>query len=215
MSGSTTLSQILENKIVAILRGVRPDAVPEVAAALHAGGIRCLEITLNSPDALAVILDLSVRLGDRLLVGAGTVLDAVEARAAIDAGARFIISPALDIPTIQVTKQSQAVSIPGAFTATEILTAYKNGADIIKVFPASVGVGYFRDLRGPLPHIPLMPTGGVNLENIADYQKAGAVAFGIGSALVDGKQPVTDEYLRRLTDMARKFSSAVPYMGKQ
>jgi 2-dehydro-3-deoxyphosphogluconate aldolase/(4S)-4-hydroxy-2-oxoglutarate aldolase len=121
----------------------------------------------------------------------------------------------LDIPTIQVTKQSQAVSIPGAFTATEILTAYKNGADIIKEFHASVGVGYFRDLRGPLPHIPLMPTGGVNLENIADYQKAGAVAFGIGSALVDGKQPVTDEYLRRLTDMARKFSSAVPYMGKQ
>jgi len=214
MSGSTTLQQILENKIVAILRGVRPDAVPEVAAALHAGGIRCLEITLNSPDALAVIRDLSVRLGDRLLVGAGTVLDAAEARAAIDAGARFIISPALDVPTIRVTKQSQAVSIPGAFTATEILTAYKNGADIIKVFPASVGVGYFRDLRGPLPHIPLMPTGGVNLENIADYQQAGAVAFGIGSALVDGKQPVTDEYLRRLTDTARKFSNAVPYMGK-
>jgi 2-dehydro-3-deoxyphosphogluconate aldolase/(4S)-4-hydroxy-2-oxoglutarate aldolase len=214
MSGSTTLQEILENKIVAILRGVRPDAVPEVAAALHAGGIRCLEITLNSPDALAVIRDLAVRLGDRLLVGAGTVLDAAEARAAIDAGARFIISPALDLPTIQITKQAQAVSIPGAFTATEILTAYKNGADIIKVFPASVGVGYFRDLRGPLPHIPLMPTGGVNLENITDYQKAGAVAFGIGSALVDGKQPVTDEYLRRLTDTARKFSNAVPYMGK-
>jgi 2-dehydro-3-deoxyphosphogluconate aldolase/(4S)-4-hydroxy-2-oxoglutarate aldolase len=214
MSGSTTLQQILENKIVAILRGVRPDAVPEVAAALHAGGIRCLEITLNSPDALAMIRDLSARMGDRLLVGAGTVLDAAEARAAIDAGASFIISPALDIPTIQVTRQLQAVSIPGAFTATEILTAYKNGADIIKVFPASVGVGYFRDLRGPLPHIPLMPTGGVNLENIADYHKAGAVAFGIGSALVDGKQPVTDEYLRRLTDMAGKFSNTIPYMGK-
>jgi len=214
MSGSTTLQQILENKIVAILRGVRPDAVPEVAAALHAGGIRCLEITLNSPGALAMIKDLSARMGDRLLVGAGTVLDAAEARAAIAAGASFIISPALDIPTIQVTRQLQAISIPGAFTATEILTAYKNGADIIKVFPASVGVGYFRDLRGPLPHIPLMPTGGVNLENIADYHKAGAAAFGIGSALVDGKQPVTDEYLRRLTDMARKFSNAIPHMGK-
>ncbi|MDO6431095.1 bifunctional 4-hydroxy-2-oxoglutarate aldolase/2-dehydro-3-deoxy-phosphogluconate aldolase [Flavitalea sp. BT771] len=214
MSGSTTLQQILENKIVAILRGVLPEAVPEVAAALYAGGIRCLEITLNSPDALAVIRNLSVRLGDRLVVGAGTVLDAAEARAAIDAGARFIISPALDIPTILVTKQSQAVSIPGAFTATEILTAYRNGADIIKVFPASVGVGYFRDLRGPLPHIPLMPTGGVNLDNIADYQKAGAVAFGIGSALVDGRQSVTDEYLRRLTETARRFSNAIPHMGK-
>jgi len=203
------LRQILENKIVAIIRGVRPDAVPDIAAALHAGGIRCLEVTLNSPDALAVIRSLSVRMGDRLLVGAGTVLDVAEAQAAVDAGARFIISPTLDIPTIQVTKQLQAVSIPGAFTATEILTAYRNGADIIKVFPASVGVGYFRDLRGPLPHIPLMPTGGVNLENISDYHKAGAVAFGIGSALVDGKQPVTDDYLRRLTGTAEKFSRAI------
>ena len=210
MNGSTILQQILENKIVAIVRGVRPDAAPDIAAALHAGGIRCLEITLNSPDALAVIRDLCVRMGDRLLVGAGTVLNAGEARAAIDAGARFIISPTLDIPTIQVTKQSQAVSIPGAFTATEILTAYRSGADIIKVFPASAGAAYFRDLRGPLPHIPLMPTGGVNLENILDYHKAGAVAFGIGSALVDGKQAVTDAYLRQLTEMAAKFSSAIP-----
>ena len=206
----TPLQQILENKIVAIVRGVRPDAVPDIAAALYAGGICLLEITLNSPDALAVIRDLSVRMGDRLLVGAGTVLDAGEAQAAIDAGARFIISPTLDIPTIQVTRQLQAVSIPGAFTATEILTAYRNGADIIKVFPASVGAGYFRDLRGPLPHIPLMPTGGVSLENISDFYKAGAVAFGIGSALVNGKQPVTDEYLRQLTETAARFSKAIP-----
>jgi 2-dehydro-3-deoxyphosphogluconate aldolase/(4S)-4-hydroxy-2-oxoglutarate aldolase len=205
----TTLQKILENKIVAILRGVRPDAVPDVAAALYAGGIQCLEITLNSPEALAVIGDLSVKMGDRLLIGAGTVLDVTEARGAIDAGARFIISPTLDIPTIQFTKQSNAVSIPGAFTATEILTAYRNGADIVKVFPASVGVAYFRDLRGPLPGIPLMPTGGVNLENIREYQKAGAVAFGVGSALVDGKQPVTDAYLHRLTETAAKFSQAL------
>lgn len=210
MSGSTTLQHILENKIVAIVRGVRPDAVPDIAAALHAGGIRCLEVTLNSPDALNVIRDLSVRMAGRLLVGAGTVLDAGEAQAAIDAGARFIISPTLDIPAIRVTKQLQAVSIPGAFTATEILTAHRNGADIIKVFPASVGVGYFRDLRGPLPHISLMPTGGVSLENISDYHRAGAVAFGIGSALVDGKQPVTDDYLRQLTEKAEKFSRAIP-----
>ncbi|MBN9385277.1 MAG: bifunctional 4-hydroxy-2-oxoglutarate aldolase/2-dehydro-3-deoxy-phosphogluconate aldolase [Chitinophagaceae bacterium] len=210
MNGSTILQQIFENKIVAIVRGVRPDAVPDVAAALYAGGIRLLEITLNSPDALAVIRNLSARMSDRLLVGAGTVLDATEAQTAIDAGARFIISPSLDIPTIQATRQLQAVSIPGAFTATEILSAYRNGADIIKVFPASVGASYFRDLRGPLPHIPLMPTGGVNLENILDYHKAGAVAFGIGSALVDGKQTVTDQYLRQLTETAEKFSKAIP-----
>ncbi|HEY4205773.1 MAG TPA: bifunctional 4-hydroxy-2-oxoglutarate aldolase/2-dehydro-3-deoxy-phosphogluconate aldolase [Puia sp.] len=206
----SVLEQILQYKIVAILRGVRPDAVPEVAAALHAGGIRCLEITLNSPNALAVILSLSVKMGDRLLIGAGTVLDATGARQAIDAGARFVISPTLDIPTITYTRQAGAVSIPGAFTATEILTAYRNGADIVKVFPASVGVGYFKDLRGPLPHIPLMPTGGVNLENIKEYHKAGAVAFGVGSALVDGKLDVTDLFLQQLTGAAVKFSTSIP-----
>ena len=173
------------------------------------GGIRCLEITLNSPDALRVIGDLSARMGDRLLIGAGTVLDAGSAEAAIDAGARFIISPTLDIPTIQLTKERETVSIPGAFTATEILAAHRNGADIVKVFPASVGVSYFRDLRGPLPDIPLMPTGGITLDNIADYQKAGAVAFGIGSAVVDGRIPVTEVYLRQLEEMAGKFSRAI------
>lgn len=206
----TVLQQILGKKIIAILRGVRPDAVPDVAAALQAGGIRCLEITLNSPDALAVIKTLSIKMGERLLIGAGTVLDATEARQAIDAGARFIISPTLDLPTIAYTRQANAVSIPGAFTATEILTAYRNGADVVKVFPASAGVGYFRDLRGPLPHIPLMPTGGVNLENIREYHKAGAVAFGIGSALVDGRQAITDAWLHQLTETAAKFSNALP-----
>lgn len=206
----TVLERILHHKIVAILRGVPPDAVPDVASALHDGGIRCLEITLNSPRALIVIQSLSVKMGDKLSIGAGTVLDAAEAQQAIDAGARFIISPALDIPTIQYTRRANAVSIPGAFTATEILTAYRNGADIVKVFPASVGVGYFKDLRGPLPQIPLMPTGGVSLENIRDYHRAGAVAFGVGSALVDGKQTVNDAYLQQLTAMAAKFSTAVP-----
>jgi 2-dehydro-3-deoxyphosphogluconate aldolase/(4S)-4-hydroxy-2-oxoglutarate aldolase len=206
----TVLEEILKHKIVAILRGVRPGAVPDVAAALYAGGIRCLEITLNSPEAFSVIKSLSARMGSHLLIGAGTVLDATEARQALHAGARFIISPAVDIPTIQYTRQAGAVSIPGAFTATEILTAHRAGADIVKVFPASVGAAYFRDLRGPLPHIPLMPTGGINLENIGDYYKAGAAAFGVGSALVDGRQVVTEEYLQQLTLLAGRYSDAVP-----
>jgi len=210
MSGSTILQQIRESKIVAILRGVDPAAVPDVAAALYAGGVRCLEITLNSKGALNVIQTLTGRMGEQLLIGAGTVLDEHEAAAAIDAGARFIISPTLDIPTIQKTKERGAVSIPGAFTATEILTAHRGGADIIKMFPASVGVGYFKDLRGPLPHIPLMPTGGVNLDNILDFHHAGAVAFGIGSALVDGRRQVTDEYLRHLQALAVQYSNAIP-----
>jgi 2-dehydro-3-deoxyphosphogluconate aldolase/(4S)-4-hydroxy-2-oxoglutarate aldolase len=145
----------------------------------------------------------------QVLVGAGTVLDAEMAKEAIDAGAQFIISPSLDVETIRVTKQGGAVSIPGAFTATEILSAYKNGGDIIKVFPASVGPAYFKDLRGPFPNIPLMPTGGVNLTNIHEFQKAGAVAFGVGSALVDTSLKITDEYLQGLTEKARKYMSAV------
>jgi 2-dehydro-3-deoxyphosphogluconate aldolase/(4S)-4-hydroxy-2-oxoglutarate aldolase len=194
---------------VAILRGIAPDHAVEVATALQEAGIRLLEVTLNSPDALRVISQVAKVLGDRLYVGAGTVLDASEARSAIDAGARFILSPSLDIPTIEQTRKMGAVSIPGAFTPTEILSAYRNGADIVKVFPASVGVSYFRDLRGPLPQIPLMPTGGVNLDNIREFQKAGAVAFGIGSALVQHSPTLSDAYLQQLKDKAALFVTAV------
>jgi 2-dehydro-3-deoxyphosphogluconate aldolase/(4S)-4-hydroxy-2-oxoglutarate aldolase len=205
----TTLQKILEYKIVAILRGIPSDHVPEIVSALQQGGIRLLEITLNSPEALQVIGHLSAAMGDRLCVGAGTVLDAKEARSAIDAGARFILSPSLDPETIRQTLQLGAVSIPGALTPTEILTAYRHGAHIVKVFPASVGVPYFRDLRGPLPFIPLLPTGGINLDNIRDFQKAGAVAFGIGSALVRGGQSLSDDWLQQLRDQAANFVNAI------
>ena len=205
----TTLSQILESKIVAIIRGADPDDVLKIINALFDGGIRVFEITLNSPKALPVIEEAAKEVGDKMLVGAGTVMDAETARAALLAGAKFIISPSLNIETIEMTKRYGAVSIPGAFTPTEIVTAYVNGADVIKVFPASIGIQYFKDLRGPLPHIPMMPTGGINLENIIEFQKAGAVAFGIGSALVDTKHEATKEYLQQLTDKARKFVKAV------
>ena len=205
----TTLSQILESKIVAIIRGADPDDVLKIINALFDGGIRVFEITLNSPKALSVIEEAAGEVGDKMLVGAGTVMDAETARAALLAGAKFIISPSLNIETIEMTKRYGAVSIPGAFTPTEIVTAYASGADVIKVFPASIGIQYFKDLRGPLSHIPLMPTGGINLENIIEFQKAGAVAFGIGSALVDTKHEATNEYLQQLTDKARKFVKAV------
>jgi 2-dehydro-3-deoxyphosphogluconate aldolase/(4S)-4-hydroxy-2-oxoglutarate aldolase len=206
-----SLQKILDDKIVAILRGCDPDHVVEIAAALYDGGVKLLEVTLNSPDALGAIGRITRELGERLLVGAGTVLDAESASSAIAAGAKFIISPALDAETIVTTKKLGAISIPGAFTATEILQAYRLGADIVKVFPASVGPGYFRDLRGPLPHIPLMPTGGVNLENIREFQKAGAVAFGIGSALVNATSSVTESYLQQLTENAGKYVKALAH----
>jgi len=205
----TSLDQILRYKIVAILRGCAPERVMDIVAALTEGGIRLLEITLNSPGALDLIRRVAGTMGDRLLVGAGTVLTAAEAELAIDAGAKFILSPSLDVDTIQVTKELGAVSVPGAFTATEILMAWRNGADIVKVFPASVGASYLRDLRGPLPQIRLMPTGGVNLNNIREFRVAGAVAYGIGSALVPAGQETTTEALDALKQRAADYIKAL------
>ena len=201
----STLSQILTHKIVAIIRGSKPDDVLSIAAALHKGGIRLLEITLNSPEALGVIELLTDEMGDDIIIGAGTVLDASSADAAVAAGARFIISPVVDTPTIHAARRHGVVSIPGAYTPTEILRAYQDGGDLIKVFPSSAGAQYIRDLRGPLPHIPLMPTGGVSLENISDFQKAGAVAFGVGSALVNSGETVNAKYLKQLEEKAKKY----------
>jgi len=204
------LAHILEHKIVAIVRGANPQDLVRIAEALHAGGVRLMEVTLNSPGALASIEEVARAMEGRLLVGAGTVLDPESARAALLAGARFIISPTLSKKTIRMTKRYGAVSIPGAFTATEILKAYEYGGDIIKVFPASAGgATYFKDIAGPLPHIPLMPTGGVSLDNIKGFADAGAAAFGLGSSLVDTKQAMTEENLAKLTEKAQAFVQAV------
>lgn len=205
----TTLSRILNHKIIAIIRGAQPDDILHIAHALCEGGVKLLEVTLNSPDALSSIKKIATRMNAEVFVGAGTVLDAEMAKAAMDSGAQFIISPSLDLETIYATKQAGAISIPGAFTATEIFSAYKNGGDIIKVFPASIGPAYFKDLRGPFPHIPLMPTGGVNLSNIHDFKKAGAVAFGIGGGLVDTSLKISDQYLNALTEKAKRYVEAL------
>jgi 2-dehydro-3-deoxyphosphogluconate aldolase/(4S)-4-hydroxy-2-oxoglutarate aldolase len=203
------LSRILSTKIVAILRSADPDGVMSIIEALHAGGITNVEITLNSPNALALIRKASDLMGDRMLVGAGTVLHPEGARGAIDAGAKFIISPALDEDTVRYTLDAGIVSIPGALTPTEILKAHRLGADIVKVFPASAGPGYIRDIRAPLSHIPLMPTGGIRPDNIRAYQDAGGVAFGIGSALVNARVPITEEYLLTIRETARAFVQAI------
>jgi 2-dehydro-3-deoxyphosphogluconate aldolase/(4S)-4-hydroxy-2-oxoglutarate aldolase len=205
----TPLQQIQTHRIVAILRGCDPAHILPIAEALYAGGIRLLEITLNSRDALNAIREAAGKLGDKLLIGAGTVLTPDEAESAINAGARFILSPSLDLPTIRRTLELGALSIPGAFTATEILTASRNGASLVKVFPASVGPAYFRDLRGPFPQIPLMPTGGVNLGNIRRFHEAGAAAFGIGSALVTRTDNLTPSYLQDLTATAAAYVAAI------
>lgn len=208
----TALSQILESKIVAIIRGANPKDVLKIAEALREGGVKALEITMNSSNALSVIEEVADKIGDEVLVGAGTVLDAQTARDAISAGAKFIISPTLDVRTIRTTRRYGAISIPGAYTPTEVLNAYSSGGDIIKVFPAA-NAGYIKDIRGPLPQIPLMPTGGVNLDNIQQFHQAGAVAFGIASALVDTKQEITNDYLQKLTEKANQFVHAVSILN--
>ena len=204
----SVLSQISRNKIVAIIRGAKPDDVLKIAEALRQGGVKVLEITLNSPNALAVIEKLITQKGDQMLIGAGTVLNAEAAKSAIEAGAKFIISPNVNIETIEVTKRLGAVSIPGAYTATEIVNAFNNGGDIIKIFPAT-SAEYIKVLRGPLSHIPMMPTGGITLENISEFQKTGAAAFGIGTALVDTRQKITEDYLKMTTEKAREFVQAI------
>lgn len=202
------LSQILDHKIVAILRGMAPKEIMGIAGALYDGGIRILEITLNSEAALSLIEQLSHTFKDRLLIGAGTVLNTTDATNAIDAGAAFLISPSLDIAVIKATKNAGLVSIPGAYTATEILTAHNSGADIVKVFPAP-DVAYIKNILAPLNHIRLMPTGGVDVGNINAFAAAGGVAFGIGSALVNSKAIVDENYLAALSDKAKKLITAL------
>jgi len=200
----TTLKKIFENKIIAIIRGISPKDVLNIANTLYEGGIKIIEITLNSTDAFSVINKLSHSIGDRMIIGAGTVLDASSARLAIDAGAKLIISPGYNEETIQVSRQLGAVSIPGAFTPTEIISAYNCGGDIIKLFPA-LNADYFKNIQGPLNHIPIMPTGGLTLDNIIAFKKEGAVAFGIGSSLVNANKPINSEYLIELKEKAKKF----------
>lgn len=205
-----TLQQMMEHKLVAVIRGARGEDVVSIARALHAGGVHIMEITADTPQVEILIRQVSEEFGDEMIVGAGTVLDPETARASIMAGARFIFSPTVNAETIRMTKRYGVVSIPGAMTPTEILTAYEQGADLIKVFPAGVmGPGYIKDVHGPLPHIPLMPTGGVDLTNVRSYFEKGAVAAGLGSALVNTKQTINEASLKDMTDKAQQFVEAI------
>jgi len=203
----TVLDKILHNRIVAIIRGADPADMLRIADALQLGGVNILEVTLNSPNALQVINALAGKM-ENMLIGAGTVLSAADAKASIEAGAKFIISPNVNVETIVATKKLGIVSIPGAYTATEVVTAHSSGGDIIKIFPAT-NAEYIKVLRGPLSHIPMMPTGGITSENVSGFKETGAVAFGIGTSLVDVKHKITEESLKRITENARKFVQAI------
>ncbi|MBY7141765.1 bifunctional 4-hydroxy-2-oxoglutarate aldolase/2-dehydro-3-deoxy-phosphogluconate aldolase [Virgibacillus sp. NKC19-3] len=205
-----TLQSIYDNKIIAVIRNAKEDDILNIAEALFDGGVNILEITAETPNFLDLISQVSNTFGEKVIVGGGTILDPETARVAILHGAKFVFSPTVNTETIQMANRYGAISIPGAMTPTEILTAYENGADIIKVFPASIlGPKYLKDVHAPLPHIPLMPTGGISIENVKDYFKYGASAVGIGSALVDTNKPMNKEELGNIKERASLFKEAI------
>ncbi len=203
------LARVLRSGLVAILRAPSGEKLADAAEALLAGGVEVLEVTFTVPKAEQVLETVASRLGDKVLLGAGTVLDAATARVAIGAGAQFLVSPTLQLDVIRTCKRYGKLSMPGAFTPTEIVAAWEAGADIVKVFPSDcVGPQYLKALRGPLPQIRLMPTGGINAENAGDFLRAGACALGVGGALAETKALMEGD-LKRIEDQARRFVQAV------
>ncbi|WP_341201287.1 bifunctional 4-hydroxy-2-oxoglutarate aldolase/2-dehydro-3-deoxy-phosphogluconate aldolase [Planomicrobium okeanokoites] len=199
------LIRLKESGLIAVIRKPKQSQIHQIAEALVEGGTGALEITLDTPGALDMIRELKEKFGDRVLVGAGTVLDAPSAKMAIDAGSDFIFCPSFDIETIQMANRYGRISIPGVMTPTEIVNAYSAGADLLKIFPgAALGEAYIKDLQGPLGHIPMMPTGGVSLDNVETFIRNGAVAVGAGGSLVDSKA-IAEERYEVLTDLSRQF----------
>ena len=186
-----TVARVTAEKAVAVVRTDSPDAMVELARALLAGGVTCIEITLTVPNALDAIRRVADELArdaeaPEVLIGAGSVLTADQAEAAIEAGARYVVSPVFKREIVEAAHGLDAAAMPGCFTPTEILTATEAGADVVKVFPADVlGMVFFKGVLAPMPHLRLMPTGGVSLTNADGWVAAGAVAVGVGSALVD------------------------------
>src|SRR3954467_6393904 len=188
MVKESQLKQVLDCGLVAVVRSQDSQQLVEVARALADGGVTVVEITMTVPNALEVLRQVRQALGDRLLLGAGTILDPETARAALLAGAEYLVAPTVNVEVIRLCQRYDKLVMPGAFTPTEILTAWEAGADVVKVFPADVvGPAFFKAVRGPLPQIRMMPTGGVDLTTSAAFLKAGACCLGIGGQLVEPK----------------------------
>src|SRR5947208_11233635 len=215
MSKETQLRQILDSGIVAVVRSPDSDQLVEATRALADGGVNVVEITMTVPFALDVLRAIRKALGDRVLLGAGTVLDPETARAVMLAGAEFIVAPTVNFEVIRLCQRYDKLVMPGAFTPTEILGAWEAGADIVKVFPADVvGPAFFRAVRGPLPQVRLMPTGGVDLTTAAAFLKAGACCLGVGGQLVEPKA-VAERNFDRIRDRARQYVAIVQQVHRQ
>jgi len=209
MSRETTLGRILEGGIVAVVRSESSEPLVKVIRALAEGGVTAAEVTFTVPDAVDVIRQVRREVGDAVVLGAGTVLDPETARAAILAGAEYIVAPTVNLDVVRLCRRYDKVVMPGAFSPTEILTAWEAGADVVKVFPADVGgPSYLKALRGPLPQVRLMPTGGVDLTTAESFLKAGACCLGVGSALVDPKAISSNDFAR-IRDLASQYAGLV------
>lgn len=209
MSKDGTLRRILDAGVVAVMRAPSGAMLADVAEALLAGGVEAIEVTFTVPGAHRVLEQVADRLGDRVLLGAGTVLDPETARAAILAGAEFIVAPTVNLEVVRLCRRYAKAVVPGALTPTEVLTAWEAGADIVKVFPSDfTGPKYLKALHGPLPQVRLMPTGGVNLQTAAEFLRAGACALGIGGALVEAKAVAAGD-MDRIRSLARQYVEIV------
>jgi 2-dehydro-3-deoxyphosphogluconate aldolase / (4S)-4-hydroxy-2-oxoglutarate aldolase len=209
MSKEEQLRQVLDGGIVAVVRSPDSQRLVEACRAVADGGVSVVEITMTVPNAVEVVRQVRQALGDRVLLGAGTVLDAETARAVLLAGAEFIVAPTVNRRVIRLCQRYDKLVMPGALTPTEILAAWEAGADIVKVFPAeAVGPTFFRALRGPLPQVRLMPTGGVDLTTAADFLRAGACCLGVGSQLVDPRA-IAEGNFDRIRELARQYAALV------
>ena len=203
------MQRVLDCGIVAVVRFSDPGPLVEVVKALAAGGVTVAEVTLTVPNALDVIREAKRQLGEQVLLGAGTVLDPETCRAALLAGAEFIVSPCVNLDVIRMCRRYDKLVMPGAFTPTEVVSAWEAGADVVKVFPADVvGPAFFKALRGPLPQVKLMPTGGVDLTTAGEFLKAGAVCLGVGGQLVDAKAVAAGDFAA-ITELAEQYREVV------
>jgi len=209
MNRQLIIEEILKRKAVAVLRIKEPEKLKKVIEALADGGITIAEITMTVPNAIQLIEKMSNELDKNIIVGVGSVLNQQVAEDAIKAGAKYVVSPIFKKEIIETAHKFDVPAMPGCFTPTEIQTAYESGADIIKVFPADVlGMAFFKGILAPMPHLKLMPTGGVTLTNAGEWLKAGACAVGIGSALLD-KEAIQNEKYEKLTENAKLVMKSI------
>ena len=213
MTKDQVRQKVLEIGIVPVVRAASGQQAIQAAEAVCAGGIPIVELTMTVPGAIDVIAQLVKSMGREVLIGAGTVLDADTAQHCLDAGAQFLVSPGTDVPTIQLAKQKSILIMAGALTPTEVITAWKAGSDFVKIFPCGTvgGAKYIKALKAPLPQVPMVPTGGVNLETAADFLRAGASALGIGGELISASA-LKSGNVSAITDLARQYVSIVKKM---